>query len=86
MLVVSLDALVCGLKLPRALRGFVQQAHEPASFVLRCVIAAGRRGASDAHQFYGARLSCRPIRFGVTIGLLVMRQPLCRAVFFNGWG
>ncbi len=25
MLVVSLDALVCGLKLPRALRGFVQQ-------------------------------------------------------------
>ena len=26
MLVVSLDALVCGLKLPRALRGFVQQA------------------------------------------------------------
>ncbi len=24
MLVVSLDALVCGLKLPRALRGFVQ--------------------------------------------------------------
>ncbi len=33
MLVVSLDALVCGLKLPRALRGFVQHVLAPAGFV-----------------------------------------------------
>ena len=50
MLVVSLDALVCGLKLPRALRGFVQQAHEPASFVLlmrHCCRAPWRVGRAS---------------------------------------
>ena len=78
MLVVSLDALACGLELPRALRGFVQQAHELGSIVLCWVVAAGRRGASNAHQFYGARLPCYLMPFGVTVGLQVMRKPLGR--------
>ena len=48
MLVVSLDALVCGLKLPRALRGFVQHA-----------AAAGRLGLADSWCLLRSWLAAR---------------------------
>jgi len=57
--------------------------HEPASFVFCWVIPAARRGSSDSHQLYGARLSCHLMRFGVTVGLLVMRQPFRQATGAN---
>ena len=50
--------------------------HEPGSLVVKYVVAAGRRGASDAHQLYGARLSCHLMRFGVTVWAAGYAQPV----------
>ena len=55
MLVVSLDALVCGLKLPRALRGFVQLWFAAAGLGFLLAFASSAPVAS--RPLYGCRRS-----------------------------
>lgn len=51
--------------------------NQPALFA-GGVVVAGRRGSSDAHQLYGARLSCHLMRFGVTVGAAGYAQAVRR--------
>ena len=47
------------------LTGYPTPCMNPTALLADGVLAAGRCGASNAHQFYSARLSCLRTRFGV---------------------